>query len=113
MGSYQWKKVQRPYFKMKLNKSPGLTVEFHRTIWESIKYLTFLIINKCYEDKQLCFQRTSVQTLLFKKDDPLKLDNNRPISLLNVDLNLLSYTLTQHMKKMVPKLVNEDQTGYI
>ena len=84
-------------FKMKLNKSPGidgLTVEFYRTFWESIKYLIVFILNKCHEDRQLSFsQRTSVLTLLFKKDDPLKLDNYRPISLLNVDLKLLSYTL--------------------
>jgi hypothetical protein len=54
-----------------------------------------------------------VLTLLFKKDDPLKLDNYRPISLLIVDLKLLSYTLAQRLKKILPKLINEDQTGYI
>ena len=58
-------------FKMKLNKSPGidgLTVEFYRTFWESIKYLIVFILNKCHEDRQLSFsQRTSVLTLLFKK----------------------------------------------
>ena len=72
------------------------------------------ILNKCHEDRQLSFsQRTSVLTLLFKKDDPLKLDNYRPISLLNVDLKLLSYTLAQRLKKILPKLINEDQTCYI
>jgi hypothetical protein len=42
--------------------------------------------------------------VLFKKDDPLKLDNNRPISVLNVDLKLLSYTLAQRLKKILPNL---------
>ena len=51
--------------------------------------------------------------VLFKKDDPLKLDNNRPISVLNVDLKLLSYNLAQCLKKILPKLINEDQAGYI
>jgi hypothetical protein len=32
---------------------------------------------------------------------------------LNVDLKLLSYTLVQRLKKILPKLINEDQTGYI
>jgi len=37
---------------------------------------------------------------------------DRPISLLNVDIKLLSYTLTQRLKKLLSKLINEDQTGY-
>jgi hypothetical protein len=51
-------------------------------------------------------------TILFKKDDPLKLDNYRPISLLNAYLKLLSYTLAHRFKKILPKPINEDQTGY-
>jgi hypothetical protein len=43
----------------------------------------------------------------------LKLDNYRPISLLNVGLKLLSYTLAQRLKKILTKFINEDQTGYI
>jgi hypothetical protein len=35
--------------------------------------------------------------VLFKKDDPLKLDNNRPISVLNVDLKLLN--IKSHSKE--------------
>ena len=43
----------------------------------------------------------------------MKLDNHRPIYLLNVDLKLLSYTLAQRLKKILPKFFNEDQTVYI
>jgi hypothetical protein len=51
--------------------------------------------------------------LLFKKGDPLLLDNFRSISLLNVDLKILSYVLSQRLKKILSKIINEDQTGYI
>jgi hypothetical protein len=57
-------------------------------------------------------QRSSVLALLFKKGDPLLLDNFRPISLLNVDLKILSYVLAQRLKKILSKIINEDQTGY-
>jgi hypothetical protein len=58
-------------------------------------------------------QRSSVLALLFKKGDPLLLDNFRPISLINVDLKILSHVLAQRLKKILSKLINEDQTGYI
>jgi hypothetical protein len=48
-----------------------------------LSFVVELFLNKCHEDRQLSFsQRTSALTLLFKKDDPLTLDNYRPISLL-------------------------------
>ena len=58
-------------------------------------------------------QRSSILSLLFKKGDPLCLDNYRPISLLNVDLKLISHVLAQRLKKVLPKITNVDQTGYV
>jgi len=58
-------------------------------------------------------QHSSVLALLLKKGDPLLLDNFRPILLLNVDLKILSYVLAQRLKKILNKIINEDQTGYI
>jgi hypothetical protein len=53
-------------------------------------------------------QCSSVLALLFKKRDPLLLDNVKPISLLNVDLKILSHVLAQRLKKILSKLINED-----
>ena len=58
-------------------------------------------------------QRSTIVSLLFKKVDPLCLDNYRPISLLNADLKLISHVLAQHLKKVLPNIINLDQTGYV
>jgi hypothetical protein len=91
---------------MKLNKSPGLdglSVEFYRTFWDKLKYFLIKTYNKSYNVNLLIYsQHSSVLPLLF-----------RPISLLNVDLKILSHVLAQRLKKILNKIINEDQTGYI
>jgi hypothetical protein len=102
---------------MKLNKSPGLdglSVEFYRTFWDKLKYFLIKAYNKSYNENLLTYsQRSSLLALLFKKRDPLLVDNLRPISLLNEDLKILSHVVAQRLKKILSKLINEDQTGYI
>jgi hypothetical protein len=91
---------------MKLNKYPGLdglSVEFYRTFWDKLKYFLIKTYNKSYNVNLLIYsQHSSVLPLLF-----------RPISLLNVDLKILSHVLAQRLKKILNKIINEDQTGYI
>ena len=45
--------------------------------------------------------------------NPFCLDNYRPISLLNVDLKLISHVLAQRLKKVLPKIINVNQTAYV
>ena len=101
---------------MKLNKSPGLdglTVEFYRAFWGKLKIVLTDIYNKSYNEALMSYsQRSSILSLLFKKGDPLCLDNYRPISLLNVDLKLISHVLAR-LKKVLPKIINVDQTEYV
>ena len=48
-----------------------------------------------------------------KKNDPLSLDNYRPITLLNVDTKLMAYALAQRLKLVLSKIIHSDQNGYI
>lgn len=53
-------------------------------------------------------------TLILKKDKPPDVCGSfRPISLINVDNKLLSKLLAARLEKLLPFLINTDQTGFI
>ena len=104
-------------FKMKLNKAPGLdglSVEFYRKFWNSLKKLVTKVFNFNYERGHLSnSQKIGAISLIFKKNDPLSLDNYRPITLLNTDTKILAYTIAQRLKEVLPSIIHSDQKGYV
>jgi hypothetical protein len=51
--------------------------------------------------------------LLFKKGDPLLLANWRPLSLINSDAKLFTKLLANRFNRVLPKLINPYQTGFL
>ena len=102
---------------MKLNKSPGsdgLTVEFYKCFWNDIKQMVIDSLNEGYDKKQLsCSQSQAILTLLYKKGDKNILDNWRPISLLNIDYKLAARIISMRLKKVIDKIVSDDQAGFL
>ena len=59
-------------------------------------------------------QRQAIIRLIEKKDtDKTKIANWRPISLLNVDLKILSKTLANRLKLVLDKIIMSNQTAYV
>lgn len=58
-------------------------------------------------------REASISLILQKRKDPEDCTSYRPISLLNVDLKNLSKILAIPLEKLLPLLINEDQTGFI
>jgi hypothetical protein len=50
---------------------------------------------------------------IYKKKDPTKIGNYRPITLMNTDYKLLTKVLVLQLSPSVSSLVHEDQTGFI
>ena len=48
-----------------------------------------------------------------KKKDRSYLENWRSLTLLNVDYKIATKTITHRISKVLPKLIDEDQTGYV
>jgi len=62
----------------------------------------------------LICQRRGIISLLPKKNKPTNnLNNPRPISLLNTDYKIATKVLARRLERVLPFIINPDQTGYI
>ena len=103
---------------MNNGKSPGsdgLTTEFFKIFWNTIKSFYIKSVNYSYEHNTLTtIQNQGIITLLPKKDKDLtSLGNWRPISLLNIDYKIITKTIANRMKKVLSNLINNSQTGFL
>ena len=94
--------------------SDGLTREFYIVFWNDISELLF---NSLIEGKEKGIlstsQRQAVIKLLDKGKDKRYIKNQRPISLINYDTKMLSKTLADRLRSVLPHLVSCDQTAYV
>lgn len=57
---------------------------------------------------------TSIISVIYKEGKPpTDCTSYRPISLLNTDQKILSGIIADRLKKIVPSIINTDQTGFI
>ena len=100
------------------NKTPGtdgLSVEFLKYFWPELKNTIVDSFNYAFhKGSRSISQRRGIISLIPKKNkDKTILENLRPISLLNVDYKILTKVLAKRLEKVLPKLMNADQTGYV
>ena len=103
---------------MASNKSPGtdgLPAEFYKVFWDYVKPFLLNILNCSYTNGHLSItQRRSLITLVPKKNKPANLLKNwRPITLLNCDYKMAAKSIANRIKKVLPKIINNDQTGFL
>ena len=103
---------------MQNNKSPGsdgITVEFYKIFWNTIKQHYIRSINYSFEEGSLTeLQKQSIITLIPKQNkDITLLDNWRPISLLNVDYKKAAKVIAYRVKDIITKIIDHSQTGFI
>ena len=95
---------------MQNNKSPGndgLTKEFYKTFWDDLKEIFVNFVGKAKEIRHLITsQRQAIIKLIEKKyRDKRFMKNWRPISLLNVDSEIISKALSEKLKEVLPDLI--------
>ena len=100
------------------NKTPGndgLTAEFYVFFWDKLGKIMVDSFNYGFQKGELSItQRQGIIRLIPKKDKNLQYLNNwRPISLLNVDYKIATKALALRLKKVLPAIINNTQTGYL
>jgi hypothetical protein len=100
---------------MSKNKSPGsdgLTTEFYCKFYDCLNHILFKIFNTVYVEGKLSrSMRAGILSLIYKKKgDKRVLKNYRPISLLQVDYKILARIMANRFKKVLPKIISENQT---
>ena len=95
--------------------SDGIPVEFYKIFWIDLKDLLKEVIQTGLEEKFLHeTARQGIINLIPKQGkDSRLLKNLRPITLLNVDYKIIEKILANRLKKVMNKLINPDQKGFM
>ena len=95
--------------------SDGIPAEFYKIFWNNISEHLVTSINHGYQKKQFSVtQRRGIIKLIPKKDaEPYLIKNWCPITLLNCDHKIAAKALGNRLEKLLPKLVNSNQTGFM
>ena len=103
---------------MNNNRSPGntgFTVEFYKFFFRDVGHFLIRSINQGFREGKLSItQRQGVITCLPKEGkDIQRLNNWRPISLLNVSYKIASSCISNRIRTVLHKLINENQKAFL
>ncbi|WMV33006.1 hypothetical protein MTR67_026391 [Solanum verrucosum] len=92
----------------------GFTMAFFKQCWEEIKQEVVAAIQNFHDQGyfEKSFNATFI-ALIPKKFGASKLKDFRPISLIGSNYKIISKILTERLKKVMPKLVDEQQMAFI
>ena len=93
----------------------GLTKEFFEAFWSEVKRKLLSCVLHSFGKGELCTsQRQAIIELIEKKDKDKRLIQNwRPISLLNVDVKIISKALSKRLKYVLASLISDNQSTYV
>jgi hypothetical protein len=100
-----------------LDKSPGpdgFNGEFLKKCWPTVSQDYYELCNGFYEG-DICMQSINGSHIVLvpKIDNPTKVGDYRPISLLNSSIKLITKILANRLQQVIPQLIHKNQYGFI
>jgi hypothetical protein len=109
--------VKKVVFSMEHNKAPrpdGFPAEFYQVFWEVIKDDLFVLFVDFHQNSlPVLSLNFGVITLIRKKDNANKIQDYRPICLLNVSFKIITKVLTNRIGLVADKIVSPSQAAFM
>ena len=94
--------------------SDGLTSEYYKMFVNELAPILQKLYKKAYENHCLPYSlNEAIIKLLPKKNNAERIEDWRPISLINTDFKILAIIITQRLQPALSKIIGEDQTAHL
>jgi hypothetical protein len=116
-ANFTIEEVKKAVFNMEHNKAPGpdgFPAEFYQVFWEIIKFDPFALFVDFHKNSLSVHNLNfGIITLIPKKDNANKIQDYRPICLLNVSFKIITKVLTNRIGLVADRIVSPSQTAFM